>query len=113
MKLKKIFAIAIAAAMTMGFVATTSYAATQVCFGATITRVGSIGPASPSSGHRIEVQGGTCNFAQFFPLFVHEDLGDAGLAEILTAISLGKTVTLKVPTPVAANDLITAIHIEQ
>ena len=111
--MKKNIVLTLAAIIAMSLVASTSYAATKVCFGATITRIGTTGASAPNSGHRLEVQGGTCNFAKFFPLWIHSDLGDAGLATALTSVSLGKKVTVKVPDPVGKNDLITAIHIEQ
>lgn len=115
MKFKKTLKIAVATIFTAGIMASSAYAAAPgACFGAQITRIGSKAGVTTSSGHRLEVLGGTCNFPQYHPVWLATDLGDAGLATALTALSLGYNVTLIVPdnNNIQADDLITAIHIE-
>ena len=92
--------------------ATISYS--EVCFNTEIMRIGKVSKASPSSGNRIEVKGGTCNLP-LTPLFLHEDLGNEGLATVLTAFSLGKTITFRVthPDTVSWNDLVIGVHVDK
>ena len=89
-------------------------AATAVCFGANITRVGSVGEnlATGNSGFRFEVEGGSCAFAANTPFFLSTETGKGGLAILLTAFSLGNTVTMVVPAPVTANSLVFKIHVD-
>lgn len=87
--------------------------ATQVCFGANITRVGSTGPVPPNSGYRIEVEGGTCSFAPFTPFFLDDNIGSSGLAIVLTAFALNKTVTLVLPNPAPNNSLVFKVHVDE
>lgn len=105
----------IAAALAMGFVASTSHAQTKVCFGAEVTRVGVTPPdtANNNSGYRLEVQGGSCAFAANTPVFLHTDLGDGGMATVLTAFSLNKPLTMRVPDPFTANSLVSTIHLDK
>ena len=87
---------------------------TTACFGANITRVGSVGEnlATGNSGFRFEVEGGTCSFAANTPFFLSTETGKGGLAILLTAFSLGNTVTMILPTPVTANSLVFKIHVD-
>jgi hypothetical protein len=87
---------------------------TTVCFGATLTRVGSTGAveATGNSGYRFEVQGGSCGFATPTPFFLSTQAGQGGLAILLTALALNKPVTMVVPAPVTPNSLVFKVHVD-
>lgn len=114
MKLTKLV-VGVAVVLALGFLASTSHAQTKMCFGAEITRVGVTPPdtANNNSGYRLEVRGGSCNFAANTPVFLHTDLGDGGMATVLTAFSLNKPLTMRVPDPFSANSLVSTIHLDK
>ena len=88
---------------------------TTMCFKTIITRIGTIPSDTPNgnSGYRFEAEGGSCNIAASTPFFVSTDLGKAGLAVLLTAFSMAKPVTMRVPSPVTANSLVNTIHLDR
>lgn len=90
-------------------------AATKMCFNTELTRVG-VTPADTANGntgYRFEAQGGSCNLAANTPFFLSTALGDAGLATLLTAFSLPKPITMRVPDPMLGNDLVNTIHLDK
>lgn len=105
----------IAVALALGFMAATAHAQTKMCFGAVVTRVGVTPPdtANNNSGYRLEVQGGSCSFPANTPVFLHTDLGDGGMATVLTAFSLNKPLTMRVPDPFVVNSLVSTIHLDK
>ena len=90
-----------------------AFAQTEMCFGANITRVGTIPSDLPNgnTGYRFEAQGGSCNLNNI-AFFISADLGTAGLAVLLTAMSLKQPVTMRVTSPVTANSLVGTIHLD-
>lgn len=106
---------AAAIVLAMGLLAGTSYAQTKICFGAEVTRVGVTPPdtANNNTGYRVEVQGGSCAFPANTPVFLHTDLGDGGMATVLTAFSLNKPLTMRVPDPFSPNSLVSTIHLDK
>lgn len=101
--------------LAVGLLAGTSYAQTKMCFGALVTRVGVTPPdtASSNTGYRLEVEGGSCAFPANTPVFLHTDLGDGGMATVLTAFSLNKPLTMRVPDPFLPNSLVSTIHLDK
>ena len=87
--------------------------ATTVCFNSEISRIGATGavPETENSGLRFEARGGTCNLPNT-PFFLIKDIGKEGLAILLTAFALNKTVTMVLPSPVSANSLVFKVHID-
>ena len=88
---------------------------TVMCFGTDITRIGTTPSdlANGNTGYRFEASGGSCNIALNTPFFVSTDLGAPGLAVLLTAFSMAKPVTMRVPSPVTANSLVNTIHLDR
>lgn len=111
---KQIVCLAIACAF-VAIQAGVASAATKMCYSTELTRIG-VTPsdiANGNTGYRFEVQGGTCNLAANTALFLHTDLGDPGLATLLTAFSLAKPITMRVPDPMVGNDLVNTIHLDK
>lgn len=115
MKLTKLV-VGVAVVLALGFLASTSHAqTTKMCYGAEITRVGVTPPdtVNNNSGYRLEVRGGSCAFPANTPVYLHTDLGDGGMATVLTAFSLNKPLTMRVPDPFVANSLVSTIHLDK
>ncbi len=93
-------------------------AETKMCFGTELTRIG-VTPsdlANGNSGYRFEAKGGSCALPAAFPMFLNTELGDAGLATLLTAFSLGKPITMRAPVDsqgkIPENSLVGTIHLD-